>query len=139
MTGSPILLSFQRLSSPRAFFAMAPSSPTQKQASLDTFIKGKGKPSGAGSAKEMDSNGASRSNGGKRPRPDGTDVPPSAKKSKADGTHRAFPANKPEPSETTLEDNETLLEKFEEAASKAKSIKVGFCELPAQSPVLHGL
>lgn len=52
----------------------------------------------------------------KRPRPDGTDVPPEAKKSRANSTHQAFPANPPEPNE--LDDNTTVLERLQQVQGK---------------------
>ena len=96
---------------------MAPSSPATKQTKLTT--KG-------GISRDKSSNSVAASstttNGTKRPRPDGTDVPPEAKKSKANSTHKAFPANPPEPNE--VDDNTTVLERLDEAREKLpKGIK----------------
>ena len=71
-------------------------------------------------AKPENGGGAGASNG-KRPRPDGTDVPPEAKKAKANSTHKAFPANPPEPNEVGgEEENVTILEKLEETLEAAR-------------------
>lgn len=75
-------------------------------------------------------NGASK---GKRPRPDGTDVPPEAKKAKANSTHKAFPANPPEPNEVGgEEENETILEKLEEALEAARKGQASSSSAPPQ-------
>lgn len=84
-----------------------------KQGKLDGFVSG---------AKESNSV-SSPSNRSKRPRSDGTDVPKEAKRSKASGTHRAFPANPPEPNEVG-DGNETVLSKLEKAYDSLKPPKV---------------
>lgn len=87
---------------------MAPGSPASKQTTLTskgTVDKKKTAPTPT-----------------KRPRPDGTDVPPEAKKSRANSTHQAFPANPPEPNE--VDGNTTVLERLQEAQAKLpQSIK----------------
>ena len=105
-----------------SFTARAMLTPV-KQSKLDGFVKG----GHTGSSKEINTM-SSKSSQTKRPRPDGTDVPPEAKKPKASGTYRAFPANAPEPNEVD-DGNGTILVKLEKTLKKAPSISVcnGLC------------
>jgi len=104
---------------------MSTRSSTQGQAKLDSFVKGAGGASkGKSKAKSNDIESTTSSSKTKRPRPDGTDVPPEAKKPKSaggGGTHKAFPANPPEPNE--LEEGATILAKFEQAYGQQKEVK----------------
>ena len=88
-----------------------------KQVRLDGFVKSEG----SLPRKEATMASSSQANGSKRPRPDGTDVPPESKKPKASGTYRAFPANPPEPNEVN-HGNATILDKLEQTLKKAKAI-----------------
>ena len=110
------------------------TSPPQKQVKLDAFVKSSSTTKGKGKGKETISNGAgsssfSTTNGKntstKRPRDDGTDIPASAKKSKASGTYRAFPNGNPDPAEDTVEGLTSILAKLEQVQKKASPIKVG--------------
>ena len=97
-------------SSPSKRAAMAPPASPSRQAKLTS----------KGSIAKPENGGGSGPSSGKRPRPDGTDVPPEAKKAKANSTHKAFPANPPEPNEVGGEDNGTILEKLEEELEAAR-------------------
>lgn len=120
------LLACLRLTPPLArprFPCYSTMSPTQ--AKLDVFVKGKG--SSANNAINIDSSTSttpSKTNN-KRPREDGTDVPVSAKKSKASGTYKAFPNGAPDPPEDTVEGLTSILAKLEEIQKKAKPVSVG--------------
>lgn len=108
-----------------------PSSPPSKQGKLDGFVKGS--TNGKGKEKEEINGSSSISNASssnKRPRPDGTDVPPEAKKSKASGTHRAFPNGAPDPPEDTVEGLTSILAKLEKVQSKARPVEVGRIRVP---------
>lgn len=111
-----------------------PSSPP-KQAKLDGFVRNASQSNGGSSAKtaiNLDNTSStpgksSISNAkttNKRPRPDGTDVPPEAKKSKASGTYKAFPNGAPDPAEDRVEGLTSILAKLEAVQKKAKPIKV---------------
>jgi len=101
---------------------MTNPSPT-RQGNLNSFVKGGSNNKGKGKA---DKSEQSAEGGNKRPRPDGTDVPPEAKKPKSTanggGTHKAFPANPPEPNE--VEDGETVLAKLDRACEAQKGVEV---------------
>lgn len=71
--------------------------------------------------------GPSSRGGKKRPRADGTDIPPEAKKPKASGTYSAFPANPPEPNEIRESGFPNILAKLEGLLEQQKAIKVGGC------------
>lgn len=102
------------------------------QVKLDGFVKG--------STSKSKSNGSSKSNAisidesastsfntkttSKRPRDDETDVPASAKKSKASGTYKAFPDTNPNPAEDAVEGMTSILDKLEEVQNKSKPVQV---------------
>ena len=91
---------------------MALPSPT-RQTNLNGFVKG--------SASEANGSGSKT----KRPRPDGTDVPPEAKKSKGGpSTYKAFPANPPEPNEIREGGFTTILAKLEAKLAEHARSKV---------------
>lgn len=100
------------------------------QSKLDGYVKGgsskKKNKNESGETAENSVESTTSSSKTKRPRPDGTDVPPEAKKPKANGqaagTHKAFPANPPEPNE--IQDGVTVLGKFKEVYGQQKEIKV---------------
>lgn len=115
--------------------ASSSSAPVKKQVKLDAFVKGNtGDGSSKGKAIDMtttsSSNGkassssSSKTTANKRPRDDGTDVPVAAKKSKANGTYRAFPNGDPDPPEDTVEGLTSIMAKLEEVHKKAKPVKV---------------
>lgn len=98
----------------------------RKQASLDGFIKGKG-PMTAAAA---DPSPSTSSGGKKRPRTDGTDVPPEAKKPRAYGTYAAFPANPPEPNEVREGGHKSVLAKLESVMAAQSKLKAGLYSVP---------
>lgn len=119
----------------------------KKQVKLDAFINHNDKGDGSSKGKAIDitgsttsafasssvsptSNGKGKSKSTaatKRPRDDGTDVPAAAKRSKANGTYRAFPNGTPDPPEDTVEGLTSILAKLEEVQKKAKPVKVCVC------------
>lgn len=128
---------------PKHLATMATS--PKKQVKLDAFVNHNDKGDGSSKGKAIDITGSATSgfasssstsvtNNGKgksksttatkRPRDDGTDVPAAAKKSKANGTYRAFPNGTPDPPEDTVEGLTSILAKLEAVQKKAKPVKV---------------
>ena len=121
---------------PARFHAMAPT-----QVKLDGFVKGSKKSNGTSKSTAISIDDASSSTSvnntkpaTKRPRDDGTDVPASAKKSKASGTYQAFPDTDPNPSEDSVEGMTSILAKLEEVQKKSKPVQVCISRGTPHSP-----